>query len=563
MRKPVLLAVDEHQEVLDVVERELCRRYARDYEVHCVLSGEKALSELTFLSDAGEDVALVLWGDCGYDIEESDVLERIRRLHPLAKRALMVPWLAWADPDLSGVIVRSMASGRIDYYVLRPESSPDELFHERISNFLYEWTKARDTPSYAARVVGRPWSRRSYEVRDLLQRNGLPNAFRSADSEEGRNIVASAGGDGRLPVVAFPDGRALVDPTNVELAEAFGVTVRPDGDEFDVVVVGGGPAGLSAGVYGASEGLSTLVVEEQAIGGQAGSSSLIRNYLGFPRGISGAELAGQAYQQAWIFDAKFAFMRTAARLEQDSGDLALTLSDGQRVRAGAVVLATGASYRRLRVEELERLQGAGVYYGGAAAEAQAVAGEDVYVVGGANSAGQAALHFARHARCVTLLVRAPSIRAGMSEYLACQIEATDNIRVREATTVVGGGGDGRLERLVVHDAATGEDETVPAGALFVLIGARPHTAWLPDEVARDAGGFVLTGADLPLEESGWPLERPPLLLESSLPGVFAAGDVRHGSIKRVASAVGEGSIAIQLVHSLQVTRRLGPAGAST
>ena len=561
MPKPVLLAVDEHQDVLDTVERELRRRYDGDYDVKCVLSGEKALLELTRLSDSGEDVALVLWGDCGYDIEASDVLERVRRLHPFARRALLVPWLAWADTHMSGVIIRSMASGRIDYYVLRPERSPDELFHERISNFLYEWTKARSTPSYAARVVGQPWSRRSHEVRDLLQRNGLPTAFCLADSPEGREIRSRVSSDGALPLVAFPDGRILVEPTNPDLAEAFGVSVRPDEDEFDVVVVGGGPAGLSAGVYGASEGLRTLVVEEHAIGGQAGSSSLIRNYLGFPRGISGAELAGQAYQQAWIFDAKFAFMRTVTRLERCGQDLELTLSDGDRFTAGAVILATGASYRRLDVAGLESLQGAGVFYGGAAAEAQTVAGEDVYIVGGANSAGQAALHLARRARSVTLVVRGQSIRGGMSEYLVCQIEAVDNIGVREATTVVGGGGDGRLQHLVLHDAPTGEEETVSAGALFVLIGARPHTDWLPEDVLRDSRGFVLTGSDVPLQESGWPLERAPLLLESSLPGVFAAGDVRHGSVKRVASAVGEGSIAIQLVHGLAVTERLRPTAA--
>jgi thioredoxin reductase (NADPH) len=557
MSKPVILAVDEDPRVFDALERELRRRYEHDYEIRVERSGPDALATLTWLSDSGQSVAIVMWGDCGYDIEATDVLEVVRRLHPAAKRVLLVPWLAWADEHLSGVIVRSMAHGRIDYYVLKPVRCPDELFHERVSNFLYEWTKSRNMASYAVRVVGQPWSRRSHELRDLLQRNGLPNAYCPPESPEGRDLRRSAGADGHLPLVAFPDDRILVDPTNEQVAEAVGIGMHPCDDEFDVVVVGGGPAGLSAGVYGASEGLRTLVVEEHAIGGQAGSSSLIRNYLGFPRGITGADLAGQAYQQAWIFGTAFAFMRTAQTIEPADDLLMVGLSDGKRVAARAVVLASGASYRLLDAPGLEQLQGAGVYYGGAAAEAQVVEGEDVFIVGGANSAGQAALHLARYARSVTLVVRGQSLAAGMSRYLVDQIETADNVSVRLRTTVTGASGDGRLEELSLHDAETDTTETVAAGALFILIGARPRTDWLPDTIARDSRGFVLTGADIPA--SAWELERSPLLLESSLPGVLAAGDVRHGSVKRVASGVGEGSIAIQLVHSLQVADRLRPA----
>jgi thioredoxin reductase (NADPH) len=560
MSKPVIFAVDEDPRVFDALERELHRRYDHDYEVRVERSGPDALSALTWLSDSGQSVAIVMWGDCGYDIEETDVLERVRQLHPTAKRVLLVPWRAWADERLSGVILRSMAHGRIDYYVLKPVRCPDELFHERVSNFLYEWARSRSMASYAVRVVGQPWSRRSHEIRDLLQRNGLPNAYCTPDSPEGRELRRSAGSDGRLPLVAFPDEQVLVDPTNEEVAEAVGIGMHPCDDEFDVVVVGGGPAGLSAGVYGASEGLRTLVVEDSAIGGQAGSSALIRNYLGFPRGITGADLAGQAYQQAWIFGTGFAFMRTAERLEQEEGRLAVTLSDGKRVATTAVVLATGASYRLLETPGVQELQGAGVYYGGATAEAQLVEGEDVYIVGGANSAGQAALFLARYARTVTLLVRGQTLAAGMSRYLIDQLDAVDNVSVRVRTTVAGASGHGRLEELLLHDADAEVSETVAAGALFIMIGARPRTEWLPPEIARDPRGFVLTGADVPAD--AWDLDRSPLLLESSMPAVFAAGDVRHGSVKRVASSVGEGSAAIQQVHSLNVAERLHHSAAT-
>ena len=329
--------------------------------------------------------------------------------------------------------------------------------------------------------------------------------------------------------------------------------------DFDLVIVGAGPAGLSAAVYGASEGFSTLVVDEGGLGGQATSSSLIRNYLGFPRGVSGRRLAQQAYEQAWVFGANFAFMQRVTDLRRERDGLFVTLSDCGRVRARAVLLATGASYRRLGVPALEALNGAGVFYGGPTSEAPAMAGRDVYVLGGANSAGQAALYLARYARRVTLVVRAQSLDAGMSHYLVRQVEATPKLQVRLGTEIVGGGGDGWLEHLVLRDRADGSEETVDADGLFLMIGARPHTEWLPPEVDRDAQGFVLTGTDL-RDDDAWPLDRSPFLLETSMPGVFAAGDVRHGSVKRVASAVGEGSVAIQLLHRLFVADRLHPRG---
>ena len=401
-------------------------------------------------------------------------------------------------------------------------------------------------------MVGEGRSRRSHEIRELLERYGVPHVFYPVDSREGRDLLEGSGhGDERLPVVALPGRRVLVDPPDREIADAFvPADAHPSRQTVDVVVIGGGPAGLSAGVYGASEGLSTAIVEGAAIGGQAGASSLIRNYLGFARGVSGQRLAYQAFQQATLFGASFRLMRPAKDLRRVADELMVTLSDGSEVAGRAVVVATGASYRRLGVPELEALNGAGVFYGAATTEARALEGQEVYVVGGANSAGQAALHLSRYASRVTLLVRGGSLEASMSDYLIKEIGAKGNVEVRLNTRVVGGGGEGRLERLVLEDAL-GRSEDVDAAALFVLIGAEPRTGWLSEEVLRDQRGFVLTGQDLMLNgrpRPGWPLERPPMLLETSMPGVFAAGDVRHRSVKRVASAVGEGSIAIRLVH---------------
>jgi thioredoxin reductase (NADPH) len=360
-------------------------------------------------------------------------------------------------------------------------------------------------------------------------------------------------------MVVLPDGRVLVDPSNVELARAAGSAVDLTGKGFDLLVIGAGPAGLSAAVYGASEGFSTLVVDEGGIGGQATSSALIRNYLGFPRGVSGRRLAQQAYEQAWVFGANFAFIERVTDLRRELDGLVVTLSDSGPVRARAVLLATGASYRRLGVPALEELNGAGVFYGGPTSEAPAMAGLDVYVLGGANSAGQAALYLARYARRVTLVTRGRSLSAAMSHYLVRQVEATPNVVVRPGTEIVGGGGDGWLERLVLHDRLEETEETVDADGLFLMIGARPRTEWLPPEIQRDARGFVLTGTDLH-DDHTRPPGRDPLLLETSMPGVFAAGDVRHGSVKRVASAVGEGSVAIQLLHRLFAADRLHPSG---
>jgi len=551
---PVLLAVDEDAQSLSAVERELADRYSRSYRVVCVPSPEEAMAELEAMAAAGEDVALVLSAQWLSQTTGSELLSKVRALHPHAQRGLLIEWGSWGDGRTGEAIFQAMARRQIEYYVIRPSRTPDELFHQSVSTFLLEWAHAQRVSPHTVHIVGDSWTGRAYELREVLGRCAVPHAFVLADSPDGRALVTETGEEGGLPLVVFPNGTVLADPTNLELASAAGATIDPKRREFDVVIVGAGPAGLSAAVYGASEGLRTLVVDDGGIGGQATSSSLIRNYLGFPRGVSGRRLAERAYEQAWVFGAKFAFMHDATAIRRDGDRVYVSLSDGGEVSARAVVLATGATYRRLGVEEIEALVGAGVFYGGPASEAPALAGQQVYVVGGANSAGQAALHLAEFAERVTLVVRAESLDAGMSHYLARQVEGAPNIEVRLGTEVVGGGGEGRLQRLVLRARAEEAMETVPADALFLTIGARPNTDWLPAACARD-GGFVRTGADV-VDDGSWPLERAPLSLETSIPGVFAAGDVRHGSMNRVASAVGEGSIAIKLVHELFAAEQL-------
>ena len=551
MFRPVIFAVDDNSEDLERVKRELRKRYEADYRVVCERSAETGLETLRELKVAGEDVAVVVAAHQMPGTSGVEFLARIRDIYPLAKRLLlMIPM----DRSSEAVLPQAMTLGQIDYFEAKPGPPPNERFHQVVTDFLEEWTRPYRSEVHAmVRVVGERWSPRSYEFRDLLERYRLPYAFYPADSEEGRDLLRRVGRTAeRLPVLALLDGQVLIDPSNEEVADALrGADARPHRQSFDVVVIGGGPAGLAAAVYGASEGLSTLVVEREAIGGQAGTSSLIRNYLGFARGISGQKLARQAFQQASIFGADFRLMRPATALRRAGKEMVVTFSDRTEVAGRAVIVATGASYRRLEVPELEAFNGAGVFYGSATTEARALQGQEVCVVGGANSTGQAAMHLSKYASRVTLLVRANSLAASMSDYLIREIEATENVEVRLRTRVVGGGGEGRLEHLTLEDSVFGRTETVSASALFVLIGAEPHTDWLPEEIKRDEKNFLVTGQDLLRNvrlPEGWPLKRPPMLLETSMPGVFAAGDVRHASVKRVASAVGEGSIAIQLVH---------------
>jgi thioredoxin reductase (NADPH) len=444
-----------------------------------------------------------------------------------------------------------MAIGDISYYVLKPWAYGDEFFHRTIAEFVHEWSRSDPTKPREVVVVGERHSGRAYEVSDLLSRNGIPHAFRARASKAGQEVLAAMGSPDGEVVVWMPaiGGTCLVDPTDAEIVEAWGIpTFLPETDrDFDLLVVGAGPAGLAAAVYAASEGLRTLVVERAAIGGQAGTSSLIRNYLGFSRGLSGAELAQRSYQQAWVFGAQFLLTREVEQLGGNGQHFLAQVSQVGEVRARAVIISTGVSYQRLGLASLEQLIGKGVYYGTSVTAAQALSGLQVGVVGAGNSAGQAALHLARYCSLVHVLVRGPDLGRSMSAYLVRAIEAHAAVKVHLNTDVVGGGGDGKLEYVVIHDRRTGEDEQLTLESLFVMIGARPRTDWLPHDVQRDEDGFLVTGAES-AASSFWELDRPPQPHETTVPGVFAIGDVRRGSVKRVASAVGEGSVVVSEVH---------------
>ena len=514
---------------------ELQRRYVGDYEVVSERAADSALLRLEQFRDAGVDVALVLadqWlprGATGVEL-----LCRARDLHPAARRGLLI---AWGDRATAQPILEAASMGWMDCYLPKPAWSPDEQFHRTVVEQLDEWWRGRAERYEAVTVIGEDPSARSHELRDLLLRNNVPYGFHARDSDAGREALARLGvAGGTRPVVALFDGTVLVDPTNADVAAALGVDIRPSDRTYDVAIVGAGPAGLAAAVYGASEGLSTAFLEREAFGGQAGTSSLIRNYLGFPRGVSGVELAGRAYEQAWLFGAQMVYGNEATALRASDGVRRLELADGSKVRARAVVIATGVSYRQLGVTSLEALVGAGVFYGAGTVEAQALRGRPAVVVGGGNSAGQAAAHLAKYASHVTVVVRSDSLAASMSEYLIRLIRTARNVDVRFRVEVVGGGGSGRLEHVELRDRTTGKVERTAAAGLFVLIGAAPHTDWLEGAVERDEWGYVITGTE------------GRALLETTMSGVFAVGDVRAGSVKRVASAVGEGSIAVRLVH---------------
>jgi thioredoxin reductase (NADPH) len=546
--RAVLLLVDDDPSARGIVEGELRKRYGSDYQVIAAGSAGEALRLLARLRDDGRSVALVLAGHWMTEMTGTELLARVREYHGTAKRALLVDW-ADRTPE---PIVQAIALGRIDAYFARPTTVPDERFHRAVTELLEELARSRPPSFQVVRVVGERWSARSHEIRDLLGRNVIPSGFYPADSDEGRALLDQVGAAAAtLPVIILFNGRVLENPTNIEVAEALEIRTSPGSGLHDLAVIGAGPAGLAAAVYGASEGLSTVVLEPEAIGGQAGTSSRIRNYLGFPNGVSGEDLAVRAYTQAWNFGAEYVYGSPATGLRAEGAQRVVTVAGGSEIRTRAVVIATGMSYRRLGIPSLEALTGVGVFYGAAASEAKAMKDREVFVVGGANSAGQAAVHLAGYAARVTMLVRGPSLAESMSEYLVKQVASTANIAVRHGVEVVGGAGTGRLESLTLRDRASGATEIVPAGAVFVLIGAEPRTQWLPDDIQRDRWGYVVTGPELLSDghpPEGWTPRRPPMLLESSLPGVFAAGDIRHGSVKRVASAVGEGSIAIHLVH---------------
>jgi thioredoxin reductase (NADPH) len=550
MPQPIILVVADHQRLLDALAGDLERRFGGGYRIVAERSPAAALATMERLATDPDPVALVIAARRMQDQDGLALLLRAHELLPSAKRVLLEHRGEWTSGE---PVVRAMTLGQVDYVLFRPWLPIEQYLYLPVSEFLAAWEKSRAAPSTEAiQIVGRRWAARSHELRDTLARIGIPYGFYPDDSPEGRRLLSQAGEDGsRLPVVLFRRGLALVDPTHAELTAALGLRTSPASGGCDVLIVGAGPAGLAAAVYAASEGFAAQLLEPAVPGGQAGTSSHIRNYLGFPYGLSGDELTQRAVQQAWLFGADLILSQSATGLRASGNDRLVRLSDGAEVAAKVVILATGVAWRRLGVPSLEALNGAGVFYGAAGSEARAMRGEDVYVVGAGNSAGQAAIHLSAYAASVTIVTIDQRLGEFMSDYLVQKVGATPNIPVVLNTEVVEGHGRQRLEGLTLRDRHTGATRTVPASAVFVLIGAEPRTDWLEGVVERDERGYVLTGRDLQRDgrlPGGWPLERPPLSLETSLPGVFAAGDVRYRSIKRVASAVGEGSVAVQLVH---------------
>jgi len=557
---PAIVLVSREPEAWRGLASSLAARYGAEYRCFFPRSDEEFETDLRRLGQEGVDVALVVVALRSGDEDGIRLAHLARTLHPRARRALAVPW---GDFATSQAIHDAESTGVVDFSVYPQNGVRDEQVHRAFTEALEEWAAGKAGGVEVVRIIGERWSERTAWLRDALARYGVPTGFYDAGSDEGRRLLGGLGRSApRLPVVVVRLPQApvvLEDPTNLELAAAFGRAANFDAsEEFDVVVVGAGPAGLAASVYSSSEGLSTLLVEQEAVGGQAGTSSRIRNYPGFPNGLSGGQFAARAFQQAWSFGTRFAFMRSATALRPgaDGGRHRVELSDGATVSARAVVIASGVAYRRLGVPALEALIGRGVFYGAATSEAPAFVGAVVCVVGGGNSAGQAAMHLSRFARRVTVLVRGDDVAASMSDYLVRELAAAPNVDVRHRVEVVGGGDDDRLRRLELSDRATGERKTLQADGLFVLIGSEPHTEWLEDAVTRDRWGFVVTRPDLRPE----PGTRMPFPMETSVPGVFAVGDVRYGSVKRVATAVGEGAIAVSYLHRwLEEVRRSSTA----
>ena len=544
--RPAILTVDDDPGVSRAVARDLRRRYGEDYRIVRAESGGAGLDALREMKLRGDEVALILADYRMPQLSGIEFLEKAMELYPLARRVLLT---AYAD---TGAAIDAINVVDLDHYLLKPWDPPEEKLYPVVSDLLAGWQATDRQPVRVTKVVGHRWSARSSGVRDFLARNQVAYRWYPSDEPDGQRLLAAAGADGlRLPVVITPDAEVLVEPADAELAGKVGLATTPAEDFYDLVVIGGGPAGLGAAVYGASEGLRTVLVERTATGGQAGQSSRIENYLGFPDGVSGAQLTDRARRQAAKFGAEVLTTREVTGLEVTGSARTVRFSDGDSIGAHAVILATGVSYRQLGAPGLAGLTGCGVYYGAALTEAASCAGQDIYIVGGANSAGQAAVFLSRHARSVTLLVRGPSLEQSMSYYLIQQLAGIPGISVRTCTEVAEAHGNGHLDRLTLRDTANGKTETVDAGALFVFIGAAPLTGWLDGVVVRDDRGFVLAGPDLTAggqRPPGWQLDRPPYHLETSVPGVFVAGDVRAESAKRVASAVGEGAMAVMLVH---------------
>jgi thioredoxin reductase (NADPH) len=541
--RPVIVTVDDDPGVSRAVARDLRRRYGERNRIVRAESGEQALDALRQMKLRGEQVAVILADYRMPGLTGIEFLEGAMDIYPFARRVLLT---AYADTEAA---IDAINVVDLDHYLLKPWDPPEEKLYPVVDDLLKAWQREDRRVVREAKLVGHRWSAPSAELRDFLARNQVPYRWFSSDTDEGRRLLDAAQADGRtLPVLITADGEPLVAPSHAEVADKVGLSTSPGREFYDLVVIGGGPAGLGAAVYGASEGLKTVLVEKYATGGQAGQSSRIENYLGFPDGLSGGQLTDRARRQAIKFGAELLTTREVTALEVNGPARTIRFSDGSAVDAKAVILATGVSYRQLQAPGCTEMTGAGVYYGAALTEAESCKDQDVYVVGGANSAGQSAVYLSRYARSVTMLVRAKSLEASMSYYLIQQIAGIDNIKVRTCTEVAEVRGDGHLQQLTLRDLQTGSTEIVDAAQLFIFIGASPGTSWLDGVVERDLHGFVLAGPDFSQEDSGWPLDRPPYHLETSVPGVFAAGDVRAESAKRVASAVGEGAMAVMFVH---------------
>jgi thioredoxin reductase (NADPH) len=550
MAKPAVLTVDDDPEVLRAIERDLRDRYSEKYRVLRADSGKAALDTLRQLKQRNDALALMLVDQRMPHMDGVSFLTEAMTIFPNAKRAMLT---AYADTDAA---IKAINEAKIQHYLLKPWDPPELNLYPVLDDLLEDWQASYRPPFTGLRVVGDRWSPKSYDVRDFLSRNHVP--FRWMDVEaaerdpEIRQTVDSIGEDAKhLPVVLFQDGTHLAEPTHSDVAQKIGLKTRAQTNFYQVLIVGGGPAGLAAAVYGASEGLTTVMVEREAPGGQAGLSSRIENYLGFPSGLSGGDLARRAVAQARRFGVEIVSPEAATGVRLEGPYRFVKLSDGSEISCHALLLAMGVQWRKLDVPGLDRFTGAGVYYGAATTEAMSCKDEDVFVVGGANSAGQAAMFFSKYARRVVMLVRGPSLSATMSQYLIDQIARTENVHVEFNSSVVEAFGETRLDEIAVQCSDSGETNRVKVSSLFIFIGATPQTDWLDGVVERDDKGFILSGSDLKKngkQPKGWPLERDPGLLETSVPGIFVVGDVRKGSVKRVASGVGEGSIAIQFVH---------------
>jgi thioredoxin reductase (NADPH) len=547
MTKPYILSVDDEPQVLNAINRDLRRHYRADYRILKAGSGQEALDTLRQIKERNDPVALFLADHRMPEMTGTEFLAQAMRLFPEARRVLLT---AYADTEAA---IASINTIGLDYYLMKPWDPPEQNLYPVLDELLNEWASTVALPYQGIRVAGTLWSPKSHDVKDFLSRNRIPYQWLDieADDEARALVEAAQNGNKGLPVVFLPDGTRLVSPDTTELAQAVGMRTEASAPFYDLIIIGGGPAGLGAAVYGGSEGLKTLMIDKAATGGQAGTSSRIENYLGFPKGLSGAELARRATAQAERFGVEILIPQEVVSIRVEQPYKYVTLGDGTEVGTKALVIATGVDVRRLDVKGIENLEGAGIYYGAAMTEAANYAGQHVYVIGGANSAGQGTMFFSRYASEVTMLVRGPSLTLSMSQYLIDQIEGTENIEVRTHTEVVEVKGKDRLERIVLHNSETDETWEEEARALFVFIGARAYTDMLEGTVERNERGFVITGPDLIRENrvaGGWNLKRQPFLLETSCPGIFAVGDVRDGSVKRVASAVGEGAIAVSMVH---------------